>query len=126
MNGAWDFGRLRIAWGSIEGVEAPVEPPRRWRSRCRRCAPVALSICVVATLAMAEFRSSWLSSRFLSAVGRRLTSQLHPGVSGARLRAPRGPYDERLGVLAAPGFSPTAFCRRIRGGRAGARLAVAL
>ena len=105
MNGAWDLGRLRIAWVSIAGVDAPVErPARRWLSRCRRWAPVVLSISVVATLTTAELQSAWLSSRFLSVVGRRLTAQLHPGASGAQLRAPRGPHDERLGYAPLPDF----------------------
>ena len=105
MNGAWDFGRLRIAWGSIEGVDAPIERlARRWLSRCRRWAPVAVSLSVVATLATAELRGSWLSSRALSALGRRLTVQLHAGASGPPLQAPRGPYDERLGYTQLPDF----------------------
>ena len=112
MNGAGDLGRLRVAWGSISGVDAPVERlARRWLSRCRRWAPVVLSLSVVATLVIAELRSSWLSSRVLSALGRRLSVQLHAGASGPPLQAPHGPYDERLGYAQLPDFLPRLSAR---------------
>lgn len=47
----------------------------------------------------------------LSAVGRQLTVQLQPGASGAPLRAPRGPYEDRFGYSQLPNFLPRLSAR---------------
>jgi membrane peptidoglycan carboxypeptidase len=78
-------------------------------------------LCLVAALVVAlEMRTSWLQSRILTAVARRLSFQLHAGPSPVLLAPARGPYDRRLGYeqlhsfqsrLLAAGFNISAQAR---------------
>jgi membrane peptidoglycan carboxypeptidase len=64
--------------------------------------PVFISAVIVAALAAAEMRWSWLQSRMLALISARMTYKVDPGPSPAFATAPAGPYDQRLGYTAIP------------------------
>ena len=79
------------------------------RRRARRAGAVALvtvavAILTVAAVAWLEVRTSFLQSRYFSALARELTFRVEPGPSPS-WRAPRAaPYDTRLGYARLPAF----------------------
>ena len=80
------------------------EAGRMVRARRRRprllVGVCAIGACVV--ILVAELRTSWLQSRLLTAVARRMTFSVEPGLSAA-IRYPRAaPYDDRLGYSKLP------------------------
>jgi len=102
-------------WGRLSRFNLP--RTRRGRVRRRRgrfsllAAIATLRWAVLATgLAAAvwavqfEMRTSWLEARLFTRLDRGMSFLLHPGASAA-IRFPKGgPYDERLGYTALPGF----------------------
>lgn len=93
MSGAWEVGRLRIAWGSIPGAESPVErTPRRWLSCCQRRAQRRCS----SLPSRRRLPPSFVAHGLRRATCRRPTvnSALGcPGANGPELPALHGPYD---------------------------------
>jgi membrane peptidoglycan carboxypeptidase len=59
---------------------------------------------VLAILLGLEMKSSWLESRVLAAIARKLTYTLEEGASDAIQYSSTGPYDERLGYSRLPNF----------------------
>lgn len=59
---------------------------------------------ILAVLAAAEMRTSWLQSRLLAAAAKRLTFELKAGPSPAIRYPSTGPYDYRLGHAGLPVF----------------------
>lgn len=89
--------------GHGAGIESVSEAGAGVRPRAglkRLAASIAMAACIAGILL--ELRTSWLQSRLLTAVARRMTFSVAPGLSAA-IRYPRAaPYDERLGYSRLP------------------------
>ncbi len=72
--------------------------------RIHRTILVGFVFLVIAIMLGLEMRSSWVESRVLAAIGRRLTFSLEQGASDAIPYSSTGPYDERLGYSRLPGI----------------------
>jgi len=83
----------------VEVRKAVFTPPTRRR------VGVFLSLAVTCGIALIELPTSWLQSTLLVGVARELSFSLEPMSNGdARLPAPEGPYDTRLGYSRIPAF----------------------
>jgi membrane peptidoglycan carboxypeptidase len=77
---------------------------KRTTGRLSRTIVLSSIVLVLTGLLGLELQSSWLESRVLSAIARKISFSRGPGASDAVHYSGAGPYDKRLGYLRLPDF----------------------
>ena len=78
--------------------------PKRIASQSTRSVVLRSTVLLLIALVGLEIKSSWVESRVLAAIARKLTFSLGEGASDVIQYSSNGPYDERLGYSHLPNF----------------------
>lgn len=96
--------RRSSALKGIRITSPRVQGSRLIAGRQSRSILLSSTVLVLAVLLGLEIKTSWLESRVLAAIARKLTFTLAEGASDAIQYSNTGPYDERLGYSQLPNF----------------------
>jgi membrane peptidoglycan carboxypeptidase len=104
MNGEYSSVFRRSSALKDLPATSPIVGSKPISSRTYRSILFSSIVLLLAVLLGLEMKSSWLESRVLAAIARKLTFSLERGASDAIQYCSTGPYDERLGYSRLPNF----------------------
>ena len=105
MNAEFSSASRRLARSKTFRVTSrKVVHPNRTVGRLSRSILLSSIALVLTGLLGLELQSSWLESRLLAAIAKRISFSRGPGASDAIHYSGAGPYDKRLGYLRLPDF----------------------